>query len=321
MKFPVAAAALAMAILAVAPLRPAQDLERGKRIWDVLCVQCHGVDGDLLGYDEIVPIAGIGRRYPPDVIGSLSGKFSGRILYGRDREAIVEYMISLRGAKGFPDPGWLVTPYLLERKAPHIREFRILDTRDQQAYRSGHAANAVSVEPGACLESPEKTAQWLGRLGVTPTTIVLVYDEEGGPAAACAWWRIRRAGHEFVAVVDGGWRKSTAEGRFATTAIPKIESTTYPAIESTAGTTAPRSVTVLKLGTNGWDWRSTLDQHGFRGSDELARLAKRYGLEPGAVFRVEGRDRELAHLALSLELLGYQVHYDRRAFVLSLTAR
>ncbi len=107
MRFWVAAAALAMAILAQMPIRPAQDLERGKRIWSVFCVQCHGVDGDLLGYDDMVPIAGIGRRYPPDVIGALSGKFSGRVLYGQDREAIVDYMSVLRGGKGFRTwDGW-----------------------------------------------------------------------------------------------------------------------------------------------------------------------------------------------------------------------
>jgi hypothetical protein len=49
----------------------------------------------------------------------------------------VDYMSSLRGAKGFPDPGWLVTPYLLERKAPRIHEFRILDTRDKDSLSLG----------------------------------------------------------------------------------------------------------------------------------------------------------------------------------------
>jgi hypothetical protein len=321
MRFWVAAAALAMAILAQTPIRPAQDLERGKRIWGVLCVQCHGVDGDLLGYDDIVPIAGIGRRYPPDVIGALSGKFSGRVLYGQDRSAIVDYMSSLRGGKGFPDPGWLVTPYLLERKAPRIHEFRILDTRDKDVYRLGHAANAVSVEPGACLSSEEDTAQWLGRLGVSPTTVVLVYDEIGGPSAACAWWRIRRAGHKWVAVVDGGWRRWTAEGRFTTTAIPKIESTIYRVAESTAATPTPGSLTILKLGINGWNWKSALDRNGFREDDELARLAKNAGLQPGTAFRVEGPDRELGHLALTLELLGYELIYDSRTSVLSLSSR
>jgi mono/diheme cytochrome c family protein len=206
MRSRVATATLAMAILAQTPIRPAQDLERGKRIWGVLCVQCHGVDGDLLGYDDIVPIAGIGRRYPPDVIGTLSGRFSGRVLYGRDREAIVDYMSSLRGGKGFPDPGWLVTPYLLERKAPHIHEFRILDTRDKEVYRSGHAANAVSIEPRACVASQEDTAQWLGRLGVTPTTVVLVYDEigRGGPRLACADLAKRHAITEVHLMLKNG---------------------------------------------------------------------------------------------------------------------
>jgi hypothetical protein len=150
---------------------------------------------------------------------------------------------------------------------------------------------------------------------------VLVYDEIGGPSAACAWWRIRLAGHKWVAVVDGGWRRWTTEGRFTTTVIPKIESTKYPVAESAAATPGPRSLTVLKLGINGWNWKSALDQNGFREYDELARLAKDARLRPGAAFRVEGPDQELGHLALTLELLGYELNYDSRASVLSLSSR
>ena len=112
-----------------------------------------------------------------------------------------------------------MTPYMLERKAPRITEFRVLDTRSKEAYRSAHAANAVSVTPEDCLASVDETAKWLGRLGVTPATVVVVYDETGGPSAACAWWRIRRAGHQWVAVLDGGWRRFTAEQPFTTTTI------------------------------------------------------------------------------------------------------
>jgi len=122
-------------------------------------------------------------------------------------------------------------------------------------------------------------------------------------------------------VVDGGWRQWTAEGRFTTTAIPKIESTIYPVAESTAATRTQGSLPVLKLGINGWKWKSALDRNGFREYDELARLAKNAGLRPGTAFRVEDPDRELGHLALMLELLGNDLNYDSRASVLSLSSR
>ena len=308
----------AAAILFQNPIQSAEDLGAGRRIYTALCAQCHGVDGDAVSYADIVPIAGIKRRYPPEVIRSLSGRFSGRVLAGLDQERIVEYLRSLNGAKGFPDPGWLVTPYLLERKAPRIHEFRVLDARSKEAYRAGHAVNAVSIDSGSCLASAEDTTQWLGRLGVTPTTMVIVYDDMGGPSAACAWWRIRRAGHQWIAVLDGGWRKWTGERRFSTVAVPKVEPTIYPAARLPASHPVPEKASVIPLGANGWDWESALDQDGFRRNEELVRLVESASLRPGVAFRVEGPEEQLAHLTLTLQLLGYDVDYDARAAILSL---
>jgi hypothetical protein len=321
-RFSVAASALGTAaILCQNPIQSAEDFGAGRRIYTVLCAQCHGVDGDAVSYADIVPIAGIKRRYPPEVIRNLSGRFSARVLAGLDQERIVEYLRSLNGAKGFPDPGWLVTPYLLERKAPRVHEFRVLDTRSKEAYRAGHAANAVSIESGSCLTSAEDTAEWLGHLGVTPTTMVVVYDEIGGPSAACVWWRIRRAGHQWIAVLDGGWRKWTAEGRFTTVAVPKVEPTTYPAARLPASHPVPGKASVLPLAADGWNWASALDQDGFRRYEELVRLVESAGLRPGATFRVEGAQEQLAHLTLTLHVLGYDVDYDARAAILSLKSQ
>ena len=61
------------------------------------------------------------------------------------------------------------------------------------------------------LPDRQTLAQTMGRLGITPRSIVVCYDAQGGPYAARAWWLLRWMGHADVAVLDGGiagWREA-----------------------------------------------------------------------------------------------------------------
>lgn len=56
------------------------------------------------------------------------------------------------------------------------------------------------------LPAPAAFARTLGRLGVTPASSVVVYDDQGGAiSAARLWWMLRSFGHPRVRVLDGGW--------------------------------------------------------------------------------------------------------------------
>ncbi|ASZ13126.1 sulfurtransferase [Chitinophaga pendula] len=63
------------------------------------------------------------------------------------------------------------------------------------------------------LPSPSAFAAFLGKCGITPQTNVLVYDDkQGSNAAARLWWMLRAAGHEKVAMIDGGLQEAIKAG-------------------------------------------------------------------------------------------------------------
>ena len=53
----------------------------------------------------------------------------------------------------------------------------------------------------------------VGALGIGNGDTVVVYDVYGLQSAARTWWMFRLFGHDRVAVLDGGLKKWTAEGR------------------------------------------------------------------------------------------------------------
>jgi thiosulfate/3-mercaptopyruvate sulfurtransferase len=63
------------------------------------------------------------------------------------------------------------------------------------------------------LPDPVRAADTFGRLGIDASTQVVAYDENSGMFASRLWWMLRWLGHDFSAVLDGGFRKWSGEGR------------------------------------------------------------------------------------------------------------
>ena len=61
--------------------------------------------------------------------------------------------------------------------------------------------------------SAEAFAAAAGALGIDNDTTVVVYDTAIGQWASRLWWLFRTFGYDRVAVLDGGYKKWTAEGR------------------------------------------------------------------------------------------------------------
>jgi thiosulfate/3-mercaptopyruvate sulfurtransferase len=74
----------------------------------------------------------------------------------------------------------------------------------------------------AQIAPPERFAAVMSRLGIRPETFVVAYDDADGMFAARLWWALKYYGHPRVAVLDGGWKKWTAEGRPITANVPAI---------------------------------------------------------------------------------------------------
>ena len=125
----------------------------------------------------------------------------------------------------------LVSPAALLARSPH-QPVVLLDARTgptaRQQYEAQHlrgarfvalehdlAAPVADAAVGGRHPLPELAAfaAVLGRLGITPESHVVVYDDKAGAnAAARCWWMLRAAGHLAVQVLDGGLTAALAAG-------------------------------------------------------------------------------------------------------------
>jgi thiosulfate/3-mercaptopyruvate sulfurtransferase len=142
-------------------------------------------------------------------------------------ETIIDFTAA---SEHYDDPDWVFVDC----------RFDIKDTeRGEREYRQAHISGAVyahldrdlsgPVVKGRTgrhpLPAPEVFALTIGRLGIGPRTRVVAYDEStGASAAARFWWMLKWAGHDAVAVLDGGFKKWCAEGlSYSTGAETKVK--------------------------------------------------------------------------------------------------
>lgn len=104
-------------------------------------------------------------------------------------------------------------------------------------YKKSHIPNAVFVdwtvdivEPGSPsndVSSPERFAGLMGELGIDADTVVVIYDDAASMFAARLWWALQYYGHEQVVILDGGWKKWSAEDLPINALTPQIEKKTF----------------------------------------------------------------------------------------------
>ncbi len=122
----------------------------------------------------------------------------------------------------------------------------------KSTYDQGHLQSARFVDPNTDLADikehlahggrhplPEiqDFCRVLGKLGITPDSQVVVYDDQDGAnAAARMWWMLRALGHEKVQVLEGGIQAGAKAGiPISTEPAEILEKVPYPATVWTLG--------------------------------------------------------------------------------------
>ena len=127
-------------------------------------------------------------------------------------------LVSVRElAARLADPDWLVADCRFD-----------LGERDAgaRAWQAGHIPGAIHADLERDLSAPvtpitgrhplppiDAFVATLSRWGVTGGTQVIAYDAGNSAYAARLWWMLRYLGHDFVAVLDGGYAAWLAEGQ------------------------------------------------------------------------------------------------------------
>ena len=105
-------------------------------------------------------------------------------------------------------------------------------------YESGHIPGAAFLDLQADFSDNDHRLRFMmpsagafaaaaGRHGISESSTLVLYDRSGSAWAARLWWMFRSMGCEGAAVLDGGWRRWTAEGRSVSTGEAAYAPTTF----------------------------------------------------------------------------------------------
>ncbi len=137
----------------------------------------------------------------------------------------------------------LISPQALHARLG-VENLRVVDTRfalqapeaGREAYEHAHLPGAVYFDLDKDLSSPPAEhggrhplpdmaafASKLAAAGISNSSFVVVYDDQANLFAGRLWWLLRYAGHESVAVLDGGLSAWTEAGYETTADVPAYE--------------------------------------------------------------------------------------------------
>ncbi len=207
-------------------------------------------------------------------------------------------------------------------------EFRIVDAawylpaqnrNGAEEYAAGHIPGAVFFDQDVIADhttglphsipSPEFFAAEVGKLGISDTDTIVVYDGPGIFTAPRAWWLFRLMGAEKVYVLDGGLDGWKREGRPLQTDLPEPAPAKFvPNFDASKVTTFEAMKDIVASGS-----KQIADARGagrFTAEEPEPRAGMRGGHMPGAknlpmgVFSEGGRFKSLSEIKETIEKAG-----------------
>ncbi len=145
-----------------------------------------------------------------------------------------DFLISAEAlAENIDAPGWRIVDCRFDLADPGA---------GNRMYCDAHIAGAVFADLDRGLSAPPRPQdgrhplprvdvfeRTLGKLGITNSTRVVVYDGGNGALAARAWWMLRWVGHESVRLLDGGLDEWQRRGYPLRDGIEQVASVSYAA--------------------------------------------------------------------------------------------
>lgn len=160
-----------------------------------------------------------------------------------------------------------------------------------EEYAVAHIPGAVLFDQDAIADhstdlphmvpSPQVFAEAVGRMGISDTDTIVIYDGIGVFASPRAWWLFRTMGAKNVLVLDGGMDGWTREGRPVTSDLPEPAPATFKTAFDAARVTSLDQM--KQIVSDGRIQIADARSAGrFTGADPEPRAGLRSGHMPGA---------------------------------------
>jgi thiosulfate/3-mercaptopyruvate sulfurtransferase len=177
----------------------------------------------------------------------------------------------------------------------------IVDLCKPEIYAQAHIPGAVHMDYAnivrhekpvkGLIPSEDQFSKALSKAGITPDSFVVAYDDEGGGKAARLLWTLTLAGHEKMALIDGGLHAWASDQLPLSNEIKPVAVSEYPVTYSHTEWSADRQYIENNLNNDNMVILDTRTPGEFAGTDVRANRA---GHIPGAVNFdwVNGMDKE-----------------------------